>query len=211
MSLSSLAARRGVMMTRCTAPRRMTASRSNSRRTSRQLSTQKPMTPEERNQKIRDANNAMQGYVETRILAKQGLLKSKRKQSSQNRSENAIQFSLFLSLAVAFVASPFIGKKIAQDKEFRDKYVPEWYDFTVKAPSSAWTRKDLHDQIITAEKELRERAIAGDFSPEKLQEMKQNLAPRSDLTEEDHAMAAKYGWGRLHPGLDPDDDDEDED
>jgi hypothetical protein len=37
------------------------------------------------------------------------------------------------------------------------------------------------------------------------------MQPRSDLTDEDMYYAKKYGWGRIHPGIDEDDEDEDED
>jgi hypothetical protein len=159
------------------------------------------MTSEERQEAIRKANESMKGYVETRILAKQGKLKSKRGESRTTASENAIQRALFLSLAAAFIASPFLGKKIAQDKEFREKYVPAWWDFTVKAPASAWTRKELHEQIVQVESEMRERALRGEFTPEKLEMLKHGLEPRQDLSEEDNALAKKFGWNRIHPGI----------
>jgi oligoribonuclease (3'-5' exoribonuclease) len=81
------------------------------------------MTRAERDEAIREANKTMKGYVETRILAKQGKLK-KRAPSAQTQSASKIQLSLLLSLLAAFVASPILGKKIAQDEEFRNKYVP---------------------------------------------------------------------------------------
>ena len=169
------------------------------------------MTPEEKQEAIKNANEVMKGYVETRILAKQGKLKSRRKTSQSQRSQNVIQLSLFLSLASAFIVSPWLGKKIAQDEEFRNKYVPSWYpDFRVKTPDSAWTRQELHQQIVQVETDMRERAIRGDFTPDKLEVMKGQMEPRSDLSEQDVAMAEKYGWGRLHPGVDPDDFDDDD-
>ena len=131
------------------------------------------MSREEHDAAMVEANRAMKGYVQTRILAKQGKLRSKSKgPSSEIQSANRIQFSLFLSLAAAFIASPILGKKIAQDAEFREKYVPSWYDFRVKASESAWTRQELHEQIVSVEKDIRERAIRGDFTPEKLEELK---------------------------------------
>lgn len=169
------------------------------------------LTIEERNEAVRNANKAMKGYTQTRILAKQGKLPSKnRRQSEEHQSAHAIQFSLFISLGLAFIVSPILGRKIAHDENFREKYVPEWYDFRVKPPKSAWTRKELHDQIVDVERDMRERAIRGDFTPEKLVELKQTLQPRSDLSNEDIAMAKKYGWGAIHPGVDPGDYDEDE-
>jgi hypothetical protein len=170
------------------------------------------MTIEERNDAVREANKAMKGYTQTRILAKQGKLESKnRRQSDEYQSQNAIQLSLFISLGLAFIISPMLGRKIAHDEKFREKYVPEWYDFRIKPPKSAWTRQELHEQIIDVERDMRERAIKGDFTPEKLEALKQTLQPRSDLSNDDIAMAKKYGWGAIHPGVDPDDYDEDED
>mmetsp|Transcript_58178 Transcript_58178/g.168555 ORF Transcript_58178/g.168555 Transcript_58178/m.168555 type:complete len:205 (+) Transcript_58178:191-805(+) len=171
----------------------------------------KPMAEAQREEVVRDANRQMQGYVEARLLAKQGKLKSKGRGKSENlKSQNAIQLSLMISLMAAFIASPILGKKIAQDDDFREKYVPSWYDFRVKAPESAWTREELHEQLVSVERDMRERAIRGDFTPEKLQELKRSMQPRSDLTEEDLYYAEKYGWGRIHPGVDPDEYDEDD-
>mmetsp|Transcript_1961 Transcript_1961/g.4488 ORF Transcript_1961/g.4488 Transcript_1961/m.4488 type:complete len:228 (-) Transcript_1961:277-960(-) len=173
---------------------------------------QQNMTPEEREEAIKHANKAMKGYVETRILAKQGLLKSKgRGPSKETSSATTMQISMFVSLALAFIISPILGKKIATDKEFREKYVPSWYDFRAPSPKSAWTRQELHDQIVDAERDMRERAIRGEFTPEKLAEMKKGLMPRSDLSDSDMELVEKYGWAKLHPGLDDDEDDEDDD
>jgi hypothetical protein len=176
------------------------------------FSTEQKMTPEEREEAIKHANQAMKGYVQTRILAKQGKLKSKgRGPSKETESATTMQMSMFATLALAFIISPILGKKIAQDEEFREKYVPSWYDFRAPAPKSAWTRQELHGQIVEAERDMRERAIRGEFTPEKLQEMKKGMMPRSDLSEEDMKLVEKYGWAKLHPGLDDDDDDDDDD
>lgn len=169
------------------------------------------MTKAERDKAIHDANKSMEGYAQTRILKKKGLLKSKRPgQSEQSKAQHKIQLALFLSLAGAFIVSPILGRKIAQDDEFREKYIPSWYDFRIKSPESAWTRAELHQQILDVEADMRQRAINGEFTPEKLTELKNNLQARSDLTEEDLYYAKKYGWGSIHPGVDPDDDDDDD-
>ncbi|KAL3917322.1 MAG: hypothetical protein SGILL_004769, partial [Bacillariaceae sp.] len=86
-----------------------------------------------------------------------------------------------------------------------------WYDFRVKPPKSAWTREELHNQIVEVEKDMRERAIRGEFTPDKLEELRRSLQPRSDLSAEDVDMAKKYNWGTIHPGIDPEDDDDDDD
>lgn len=85
--------------------------------------TAREMTRAERDEAIREANKTMKGYVETRILAKQGKLK-KRGASEKTKRDSKIQLSLLVSLAAAFIASPILGKKIAQDEEFRNKYIP---------------------------------------------------------------------------------------
>jgi hypothetical protein len=36
------------------------------------------------------------------------------------------------------------------------------------------------------------------------------MQPRSDLSQEDLNMAKKYGWGQIHPGVDPEDYDDDD-
>eukprot|EP00980_Cylindrotheca_fusiformis_P029694 scaffold23728_cov108-Cylindrotheca_fusiformis.AAC.1 len=167
------------------------------------------MTRAERDEAIREANKTMKGYVETRILAKQGKLR-KRGASEKTQNDSKIQLSLLVSLAAAFIASPILGKKIAQDEDFRKKYVPDWYDFRVPAPTSAWTRQELHEQLVEVERDMRERAIKGEFTPEKLNDLKRQMQPRSDLTSEDLHYAEKYGWGRIHPGIDEDEDDEDD-
>eukprot|EP00934_Nitzschia_sp_Nitz4_P005142 Nitzschia sp. Nitz4//scaffold40_size135432//52097//52714//NITZ4_003240-RA/size135432-processed-gene-0.17-mRNA-1//1//CDS//3329551207//5132//frame0 len=169
-----------------------------------------PLTQAEKEKVLEDAHRQMKGYVETSILFKQGKLK-RRGRSEQLRSQNIMQISMLLSMLAAFVAAPYLGKKIAQDDEFREKYIPDWYDFRLKAPESAWTRQELHEQLVQVEREMRERALAGDFTPEKLEELKRDLQPRSDLSEEDLYYAEKYGWGKVHPGVDHDDYDEDDD
>lgn len=169
----------------------------------------KPLTEAERDDMIRDANRQMKGYVETRLLAKRGLLKSKgRGRSEQFQSQNILQLSMMVSMLLAFMASPMLGKKIAQDEEFRKKYIPDWYDFRLKSPESAWTRQELHEQLVEVEKDMRERAARGEFAPDKLAELKRKLQPRSDLTDEDLYYAEKYGWGKIHPGVDLENDDD---
>jgi hypothetical protein len=101
--------------------------------------------------------------------------------------------------------TPFLGRRIAQDKEFRDKYIPAWYDFTLKKPQHAWTRQEIHEQIVQVQKELHERAIRGDFTEDKLDNMRRHFANRPP---------EEHGWDLLHPGIDEDDDvfdDDDED
>jgi protein PhnA len=51
------------------------------------------MTPEEKQEAIKNANDVMKGYVETRILAKQGKLKSIRQTSQRQKSQNVQCFT----------------------------------------------------------------------------------------------------------------------
>lgn len=53
------------------------------------------------------------------------------------------------------------------------------------------------------QKELHEKAIKGEFTPEKIDEMRRHFAgaePEND----------PHGWGKIHPGLDDDEDIEDD-
>lgn len=103
-----------------------------------------------------------------------------------------------------FLATPFIGRKIAYDKEFRDKYIPKWYDYSLEKPASAWTREELHEQMVMLQKQLHERAIRGEFAPEKLDEM------RRDFGREKHENPAYAHFSQLHPGVDDDEELEDD-
>lgn len=131
------------------------------------------------------------------------LERARNKPSQKESDESAIQKCLLAGFLVAFLATPFLGRRIAQDKEFRDKYVPTWYDYTIKKPKNAWTRAELHDQLIEVQAELHDRAIRGDFSPEKLDQMRRHFSG-VDPDDDEH------GWGKLHPGVDDDEDIEDD-
>ena len=86
-----------------------------------------------------------------------------------------------MTLLCSFLVTPFLGKKIAYDEEFRKKYIPEWYDYTIEKPKSAWTKEELHEQVMLLRTQLHERAIAGEFTPEKLEEMRRNLQKKPDM------------------------------
>ena len=75
----------------------------------RLLSNGRGASEMERQQAIREANKMMKGYVETRILAKQGKLR-KRKASEETQSASKIQLSLLISLGAAFIARYDNGK-----------------------------------------------------------------------------------------------------
>jgi hypothetical protein len=106
------------------------------------------------------------------------------------------------SFLATFILTPFLGKKIATDEGFR-KLVPSWYDFSLSKPESAWTRAELHEQLVEVQRDLHERAIRGEFSPEKLEHMRRHFAGVNPDDEDVN------GWGKLHPGVDDDEDIED--
>ena len=95
-----------------------------------------------------------------------------------------------------------MGRKIATDADFRAAYIPSWYNFSITQPTSAWTRAELHEQMVEVQRELHERAIRGDFSKEKLESFRRHF-DGVDPDDDEH------GWGKLHPGVEDDDDLED--
>lgn len=101
---------------------------------------------------------------------------------------------------IAFIATPFLGKKLATDEEFR-KLVPSWYfdSYRMKIPERP-DRKTLHEQLIEMQKDLHERAIRGEFTKEK----RDKMVFTGDYKDD------PYGWSKIHPGVDDDDDDDDE-
>ena len=102
----------------------------------------------------------------------------------------------------AFILTPFLGRKIAYDEEFRANYVPSWFDYTVDKPTSEWTREELHEQIVLLQQQLHQRAIRGEFTPEKLEEIRRNLDRKPEQEEYAH-------FAKLHPGVDDDEELED--
>ena len=160
-------------------------------------------TPQEREAFLHRANAEMQKYDETKRLLRQGKLPSKNPKSQQQSTAGVAQLTVVGLFLVSFLATPFVGKRIAQDEEFRAKWVPAWYDFTVKKPEKPWTRQELHEQMMAVEKDIRERAIAGEFTTEKLQELQRNLQgmdypKRKEEAKEEPVPA---GWTKVHPGL----------
>ena len=107
-----------------------------------------------------------------------------------------------VSLVCTFLITPFLGRKIAYDEEFKEKYVPSWYDFTVERPKNAWTKEELQREITMLQTKLHERAIAGEFTPEKLEAMRRTINRKPE--KEEHAHFAK-----MHPGVDDDEELED--
>eukprot|EP00567_Pseudictyota_dubia_P015235 CAMPEP_0197440208 /NCGR_PEP_ID=MMETSP1175-20131217/6772_1 /TAXON_ID=1003142 /ORGANISM="Triceratium dubium, Strain CCMP147" /LENGTH=173 /DNA_ID=CAMNT_0042970277 /DNA_START=207 /DNA_END=728 /DNA_ORIENTATION=+ len=160
------------------------------------------LTEAERTAALKDANARMRDYYVNRPPIEK-VKPKKSKWGNPRADEHFIQLGLVASFVTAFLATPFLGRKIALDEEFREKYIPKAYDFTLEKPDHAWTREELHEQFVQVQRELHERAIRGEFSPEKLDEMRRHFAgvdPKDD----------PHGWGQLHPGVDEDEDLEDD-
>jgi hypothetical protein len=164
---------------------------------------------QEQQEILRNANEQMLKYHEAKILMAQGKLPNKNEHLKPDQP-GLIQAGIFGTFLILFFSMPFLGKKIAKDEEFRNKYVPDWYNFTVPKPEKPWTRQELHEQMIEQQRILRERAIQGDFHPDKLaslQDRFQNLQSSnpndrpSDPTRNSTKDDIPYGWNRLHPGL----------
>jgi len=165
-------------------------------------------TEEARQKVLHEANETMKTYHDARMKKLRGELPSRQpQQEGTNRAQLAV-LGFFL---IGFLASPFIGKKIARDKEFREKYIPSWYDFTIKRPTSGMSREEVHNQILQLQKEIRARAIAGDFSDEKVAKMRrymEGLDPEQN--KEFNPDHDQHSWSKLHPGVEGDEDVEDE-
>ncbi|GKY92208.1 hypothetical protein MPSEU_000192000 [Mayamaea pseudoterrestris] len=156
---------------------------------------------------LRQANSKMKEYHETRELMRQGKLKSKPNDAKgpQRQFMAQAQFAVVGVFLVAFLSTPFLGRKIATDAAFREKWVPKWYDFTVKKPEQAWTRQELHEQAVAIQRDIRERAIRGEFTPEKLDELRSSIQGMEYPHREnlDRSQVPKE-WDRVHPNLDDD-------
>lgn len=160
------------------------------------------MTPGEREAAMREADAKMREYHLNRPPIE--LVKPKKSKWGNPRDDQTfIQAAIVVSFVTAFLITPLLGRKIATDEEFRKKYIPAWYDYTIERPESAWTREELHEQLVQVQRELHERAIRGDFEPEKLDKMRRHFGG-VDPGDDPH------GWGKLHPGVDDDEDIEDD-
>jgi hypothetical protein len=155
---------------------------------------------------LKEANRQMEKYHQTRELFKQGKLKSQNAHRGPKTAAGA-QMAVVGFFLAAFLSMPFLGKKIAQDEEFKKKWVPKFMDYTVPKPENPWTRDELHEQMLQIQREIRERAIAGEFTPEKLQQMQGSLAGL-DMPHRAGIDKSKIpkGWDKIHPGLDDDED-----
>jgi small subunit ribosomal protein S25e len=77
---------------------------------------------------IRKTHETLQAYAEARILKKQGKLPPKRDyyNRSKTQSQMRLQRNIAIGMVLALLTSPFIGKKVATDDDFRRQYVPTW-------------------------------------------------------------------------------------
>jgi hypothetical protein len=155
-------------------------------------------TPEQVQAYLRQANATMEQYHYTRELARQGKLLNKNAHYGPAAADSTgtMQLGIVAFFLVAFACTPLVGKKMAQDPEFRSKFA--WYDYTVRKPEAPWTRQELHEQMVAVEKELRERAIQGDFDPEKLDALQRQFRKLDRKGESSNYPSA---WDRIHPGL----------
>lgn len=161
----------------------------------------KKLTPEEVEAALEKANESMKAYY-TYPTEKVIALKKAKFQKRHFNNQFYLQAGLASSLVCAFLLTPFIGRKIAYDEAFRNKYVPSWYDYTLEKPKNAWSREELQQQVMMLQKKLHERAIAGEFTPEKLDQMRRTMHEKPE--EEEYAHFAQ-----LHPGVDDDEELED--
>jgi len=175
-----------------------------SARTLRFLSSKVPLTAAERDAKYLDACEKMKAYYINRPPIE--VIQESKRRSSQRDREHGIQLAIVASFFVAFIATPFIGREIALNPDFRKRFVPAWYDFSIIQPKSEWTRADFHEILVAHQNDLHERAIRGEFAPDKLERLKEQgtlqhryfkgVDPENDI----------HGWGKLHPGLEDDED-----
>eukprot|EP00553_Chaetoceros_curvisetus_P007866 CAMPEP_0204615868 /NCGR_PEP_ID=MMETSP0717-20131115/3249_1 /ASSEMBLY_ACC=CAM_ASM_000666 /TAXON_ID=230516 /ORGANISM="Chaetoceros curvisetus" /LENGTH=180 /DNA_ID=CAMNT_0051628909 /DNA_START=70 /DNA_END=612 /DNA_ORIENTATION=+ len=169
-------------------------------------SSAKKMTSAQRESALRNANEKMKSYYVNRPPVH--LIKKKRKfGDGPQDGAHLLQIAAVSSFLCAFLITPFLGRRIAYDEEFRNKYIPKWYDYSIEKPDYAYTRKDLHDQMIQVQNELHERAVNGDFSPEKLEAMRRQFHNKEGSLSEQGKM---MGWDQLHPGVDDDEELEDD-
>lgn len=161
----------------------------------------KKMTAEEVEAALEKANESMKAYYSYPVEKVIALKKAKFQKRHMDKAFY-LQLGLGMSLLCAFLLTPFLGRKIAYDKEFREKYIPKWYDYTLEKPKNAWSREELQQQVMALQKQLHERAIRGEFTPEKLDKMRRTMHKKPELEEHAH-------FAQLHPGVDDDEEVED--
>eukprot|EP00540_Astrosyne_radiata_P011898 CAMPEP_0116842642 /NCGR_PEP_ID=MMETSP0418-20121206/11633_1 /TAXON_ID=1158023 /ORGANISM="Astrosyne radiata, Strain 13vi08-1A" /LENGTH=205 /DNA_ID=CAMNT_0004473281 /DNA_START=75 /DNA_END=692 /DNA_ORIENTATION=+ len=161
----------------------------------RRHSSSSKMSAAEREAAIRDANEKMRQYHVNRPPLP--LIYERKRAIGRQRDaqHHSIQLLVVTGFLVAFGGTVFLGRRIAIDDEFRKRYLPIWYDFTLPKPESLYTRAQMHEDLVQRQKELHERAIRGDFSPEKIQELRQAYLteledPEEEIDEDNDRLAA---------------------
>lgn len=150
-------------------------------------------------EKANESMKAYYSYPPDKLIA----LKKAKFEERHMDKQFYFQVALGMTLLCSFIITPFLGRKIALDEEFKQKYIPDWYDYSIERPKNAWTKEELHQQVMILQKQLHERAIAGEFTPEKLEEMRRNLPIKPEREEYAH-------FAKLHPGVDDDEELEDD-
>ena len=64
---------------------------------------------------------------------------------------------------------------------------------------NAWTKEELQQEIMMLQTKWHEHAIAGEFTPEKLDEMRRTMYKKPEKEEHVH-------FAKMHPGVGDDDD-----
>jgi len=167
-------------------PKVLQRSRRFSSSTSSSSSSSSPsskMTAAEREAARREANEKLREYHINRPPL-EVIYQSKRR-SRQRETEHGMQLTLLGAFLAAFAGAVALGRKIALDDDFRGKYVPSWYDFSIKKPKSEFTRDERHESLVNMQIDLHQRAIRGEFTPERLEQMRQRFAGIDDLEGDD--------------------------
>ena len=171
---------------------------------SSQWSTRNLKTQQEKEEYLHRANQEMERYH----IAREQMRRNTTKNSDSSNSWSAQQAQLGIAVLFLglFFTTPWLGRKIARDEEFRSKYVPDWYNFTVPKPERPWTRDELHEQMLQVHYELRQRAIRGEFTEDKLKQMENSLLSPSSKQQTtknvtERSQKIPEGMDRIHPGL----------
>jgi len=148
---------------------------------------------------LRQANAQMARYHETRELLRQGKLppnpeNAKYSQQQGSADVGYLQGGVVLVLLLGLIVQPYLNKRMLRDPEFKEQYGPYLQLFNFQTTLGRtdhlkpWTREELHEQRIAVERDLRERAIRGDFA-------NPQAAAEADVPE---------AWRKIHPGMDQD-------
>jgi hypothetical protein len=82
-------------------------------------------TKQELDAYLKEANKKMEDYHKARELKRQGKLKSQNDHLGPKEAHRT-QLAIAGVFVAIFLMTPFLGRKIARDAEFREKWVPKW-------------------------------------------------------------------------------------